>query len=153
MKRWNSLENNSGFDTDTSSNSTERSCPMLSPFVLSLISKGTPTHPRFLIGNQVLVWTGDHWSLEEEDGLLYASENDAKASCLSMTNFCQKPNSRYSCRIEIEVKSDSPPDIDALRRWLSKNARLYVNDGLSSMDGEHDSLIVAKVDFFGLVED
>lgn len=126
---------------------------MLSPFVLSIISKGSPTHPRYVIGNQVQVWTGDSWSLDEEDGLLYASKFDAKASCLSMSDFCQKPNFRFSCRIEIEVKSESPPDIDALRKWFSKNARLYVNDGLSSMNGEHDSLIVAKVDFFGLVED
>jgi len=125
---------------------------MLNPFVLSIISKGTPQHPRYLIGNQVQVWTGESWSLDEEDGLLYASEKDAKSSCMAMSDFCQKPNFRFSCRIEIELKSDSPPDIEALRKWLSKNARLYVNDGLSSMDREHDSLIVAKVDFFGLVE-
>lgn len=126
---------------------------MLNPFVLSIILKGTLQHPRFIIGNQVQVWTGDHWSLDEEDGLLYASETEAKSSCLAMTDFCQKPNHRFSCRIEFEVKADSPPDLNAIRGWLLKNARLYVNDGLSSMDGEHDSLIVAKVDFFGLEGD
>lgn len=125
---------------------------MLNPFVLSIISKGTPAHPRYLIGNQVQVWTGESWSLDEEDGLLFASEAEAKTSCLSMSDFCQKPTFRFSCRIEIEVKADSPPDINALRSWLLKNARIYVNDGLSSLDGEHDSLIVTKVDFFGLEE-
>ena len=125
---------------------------MLSPFVLSIISKCTPQHPRYLIGNQVQVWTGDHWSLDEDDGLLFASEEEAKTSCMSMSEFCQKPNHRFTCQIEFEVKADSAPDINALRGWLSKNARLYVNDGLSSLDGEHDSLIVAKVDFFGLEE-
>lgn len=125
---------------------------MLSPFVLTLIPKGTPQHPRYLIGNQVQVWTGDTWSLDEEDGLLFASEAEAKSSCMAMSEFCQKTNFRFACQIEIEVKADSPLDINALRLWLSKNARLYVNDGMSSLDGEHDSLIVAKVDFFGLEE-
>lgn len=123
---------------------------MLNPFVLSIISRGTPQHPRFVIGNQVQVWSGDCWSLDEEDGLLFASNEEVKVTCMSMSDFCQKPNFRFTCKIEFEVKTDSPPDINALRSWLSKNARLYVNDGLSTMDGEHDSLIVAKLDIFGL---
>jgi len=125
---------------------------MFNPFVLSLIPKGTPTHPRYLIGNQVQVWNGDSWSLDEEEGLLFASEAEAKNSCLVMSDFCQMTTRRFSCRIEFEVKADSPTDINSLRNWLAKNARLYVNDGMSSLDGEHDSLIVAIVDFFGLEE-
>ena len=123
---------------------------METPFVITLIPKGTPNHPRFVIGNQVQVWTGNQWSLEEDEGLLYGSESDARDACLGMAEFDGKPAYRFTCPLQIEIRSDTPPDIDALKVWLSRNARLYVNDAPNAIGVEHDSLAVVKLDFYHL---
>ena len=123
---------------------------METPFVLSLIPKGTPNHPRFVIGNQVQVWTGNEWSLDEHEGLLFGSEDDAHNACVGMAEFEGKPAFRFTCPLHIEIRCDLPPDLDDLKIWLARNARLFVNDAPNEIGVEHDGLAVVKVDFYEL---
>lgn len=123
---------------------------MNNPFVITLVSKGTPRHQRFILGNKILTWDGTDWNLDENEGLLFGSEHDARAVCEAIEDFSSKPSYRFSCPVQIEVRCDSPPDVDELRLWMSRNARLYVHDSPSSADVDHDGLALMKVDFFKL---
>ena len=103
---------------------------MPNPPVLSLIPKGCPDHPRFLIADQrQRIWTGNGWSEDENDGLLFASEKDAGQVAFEILSEAtkNKPCFKFVAPVEIEVRSDEPPDMMALMIWLMKAARLFVD--------------------------
>ena len=102
----------------------------MSKLVLSLIPKGHPDHPRFLIANQdKQFWTGDGWSHVEDHGLLFADEREiGNVASKILTSHCgDKPVFRFSVPLEIEIRSDKPPAITDVRWWLMRAVRLYVD--------------------------
>ena len=95
-----------------------------------LIPKGTPEHPRFIIANQhEQVWTGDNWSHDEDDGLLFASERDAgRVACEILTEATKgKRSFKFTSPIEVEVRADESPDLTELILWLMRASRLFVD--------------------------
>ena len=120
--------------------------------VLSLISKGCPDHTRFLIANQnKQFWTGDGWSHEEDEGLLFADETEVGDVCTEiLTKYSKdKPIFRFVAPVEIEIRSDKPPDLQAIQLWLMRAARLYVD---YQQDGLSDGTAILSIDWLKLKE-
>ena len=98
--------------------------------VLSLIARGRPEHPRYLVANQLQqFWTGDNWSHDEDEGLLFANETEVSWACTKILteHFKDKPVFRFVAPVEIEIRSDEPPDLGAIQWWLMRAAQLYVD--------------------------
>ena len=109
--------------------------------VLSLISKGYPDYPRFILANQQRqVWTGDNWSHVENDGLLFESERDAGRVAweILIDATKDKRSYRFIAPIEVEIRADQPPDLMQVMLWLMRASRLYLDyrkPGLSDATG------------------
>jgi len=120
---------------------------MPKPLVLSLIPKGQPEHPRYLVANQLQqFWTGDNWSHDEDEGLLFANETEVSwASSKILTEHAKdKPLFRFIAPVEIEIRSDEPPDFGALQCWLMHAARLYVD---YTQPGLSDGTLILSIDW------
>ena len=102
----------------------------MSRLILSLIPKGHPDHPRYLIANQNQeFWTGHGWSYAEDDGLLFADEREiGNVAAKLLTAHCgDKPVFRFTVPLEIEIRSDGRPALSDVRWWLMRAVRLYVD--------------------------
>jgi hypothetical protein len=98
--------------------------------ILSLIPKGTPENPRFLISdNNLQVFTGSGWSLNEDDGLLFIHGNDLADACnqILFESVKDKNLYRFKTEIEVSVYNDTQPNLNDLKQWLIRAARLYVD--------------------------
>ena len=125
---------------------------MENPLVLSIIPKDTPIHPRFVIGNQLAqVWTGEGWSNDEVDGLLFADESEIAEVVreLLLGAYEDKSVFRFVCPFQIEIRSDTPPDLEAVRWWLIRAARLYADSTFGNGPGD-DSLALLSIIWFDL---
>lgn len=125
---------------------------MSNPLILSLIPKGQPDHPRFLLANQHRqFWSGEDWSHDEDDGLLFANEVDAGWACAEiLTEHAKsKPVFRFVAPVEIEIRSDRRPDFRAVQLWLMRAARLYVD---YKQDGLSDGTAILSIDWLELKE-
>jgi len=120
---------------------------MSKPPVLSLIPKGSPDHPRFILANQHQeFWTGDDWSRNENDGLLLANMRDvARVTTELLTETTKgKRSFKFVAPVEVEIRGDSPPDLTALMVWLMKSARLFVD---YKVPGLSDSTAILSIDW------
>ncbi|MEO2036969.1 MAG: hypothetical protein ABGZ35_33260 [Planctomycetaceae bacterium] len=120
--------------------------------VLSLIAKGQPAHPRFLIANQnKQFWTGDGWSHEEDDGLLFADETEVGDVCTEILTEYAKHESvfRFTAPVTIEIRSEEPPDFADVQLWLMKAARLFVDCG---QPGLSDATAILSINWLELKE-
>ena len=118
---------------------------MSNPLVLSLITKGCPDHPRFLISDQLhRYWTGDEWSPDEQAGLLFQNENEAGRVCFQIlgSHFKDKPSFHFTAPVQIEVRGKNPPDLMELKLWLIRAARLYVD---YRKEGLGDGTVILKI--------
>lgn len=98
--------------------------------VLSLIPRGCPDHPRFIIADlRRGFWTGDGWSDDEHEGLIFATEREAgRVACELLSEATKNmPVYSFTAPIELEVRSNHPPDLQGLMLWLMRAARLYVD--------------------------
>lgn len=122
--------------------------------VLSVQPRGTPNHPRYLISDQLSrVWTGKDWSFNESDGLLFDGEDVAGDACreLLLDQYDTKPAFRFTAPVTIEIRSDRPPDLETVRWWLIKAARLYTVS--KHGNGPHDGLALVSINWLDLTED
>ena len=93
---------------------------MSDPHVLTVLPKGTPAHPRFVIADQLgKVWTGDDWSDDDSSGLLFADLDALGPVCreILLGQAAEKPVSRFLASIEIEVRSDKKPEWAEVAVW------------------------------------
>jgi hypothetical protein len=115
--------------------------------VLSLIPKGQPEHPRYLVANQLRqFWTGDEWSPDENHALLFANETEVAWACTEiLTEHAKdKPVFRFVAPVEIEIRSDDPTDLRSVQLWLMRAARLYVD---YKQDGLSDGTAILSIDW------
>ena len=129
---------------------------MANPLILSLIPKGCPEHPRFLIANQLCeYWTGEIWSGEEDDAVLYADEITAgRVSTELLSEHTQdKPLFRVTAPVDVEIRSDSPPDHRALQFWLMKAVRLFVDYRQCGNGPTDDGVVLLSIDWKQLEEE
>ena len=125
---------------------------MPNPLILSLIPKGCPEHPRFLIANQnKQFWIGDGWSHEEDDGLLFADEAEVADVCTEILTEYAKHESvfRFTAPVTIEIRSDQSPELADVQLWLMKAARLYVD---YQQKGLEDGTAILSINWLELKE-
>lgn len=124
---------------------------MPNPFVLTVIPKGSPQHPRFVIADQFsMVWTGDAWSPDETEGLLFADEDEVASAVreLLLGAYDDTPVVRFVAPLVVELRSHEPVDIESVRSWLMRAARLYTNTDFGN--GPDDSLALLSINWFDL---
>ena len=125
---------------------------MPNPLVLSLIPKGDPDHPRNLVANQLRqFWTGDNWSLNEQSAILFSNETEAgwASAEILIEHDKDKPLFRFVAPVEVEVRSDEPPDFEAVQLWLMRAARLYVD---YQQSGLSDGTAILSINWLELKE-
>ncbi len=125
---------------------------MSKPPVLSLIPKGSPDHPRFILANQRQeFWTGVEWSTDEDNGLLFANIKDVAQVTSELLSEATKNKRcfKFVAPVEIEVRADEPPDLTALMIWLMKAARLFTD---YRQPGLPDATTLLSVDWTELRE-
>jgi hypothetical protein len=128
---------------------------MESPIVLTVLAKGTPAHPRFMIADQFnRVWTGEAWSDDENDGLLFADLSDLGPVCreILLGQAAEKPVFRFSATIEIEVRSDRKPDWAAVAAWAIRAVQLTVDYHQNGSGPVSGGVAVLRVDWATLKE-
>lgn len=100
------------------------------PVVLSLINKGTPDHPRFLISDQFMrFYDGEAWTENEEKGLLYADSNEAckEMQRLLAVDYEGLPVRRFRAPIYLDLYAASDIPIHEVASWLVRVARLLID--------------------------
>lgn len=120
---------------------------MSKPPVLSLIPKGSPDHPRFLIANQHQeFWTGEGWSTDENDGVLFAEVKHAGRVATEILSKASQAKRcfKFTAPVEVEIRSNEPPDLTKLMIWLMKSARLFVD---YRQPGLPDAVTLLSVDW------
>lgn len=128
---------------------------MSNPHVLTVLPKGTPAHPRFMIANQLQqVWTGQTWSADEANGLLFADEDDVGLACreLLLAQAGNKPVFRFLASIEIEVHSDKKPEWAEVAFWAIRAVQLTVDYHQNGSGPISGSVAVLKIDWATLKE-
>ncbi len=100
------------------------------PIILSVHSAGTPQFPRYFISDQFKrVWTGEGWSEDERDGLLYGVPNDAcvEVQRLLMLDYVDKPVRRFRAPVYVDLFSDKELTKEQVARWLVKVSKLLID--------------------------
>jgi hypothetical protein len=128
---------------------------MSNPHVLTILPKGTPAHPRFVIANQLgKVWTGQAWSAEEANGLLFADEDVVGRVCreLLLGQAAEKPVCRFTASIEIEIRSDKKPEWAAVAFWAIRAVQLTVDYHRNGSGPVSGGVAVLRIDWATLRE-
>jgi len=129
---------------------------MSDPLILSLIPKGSPEHPRFLIANQLCeYWTGAEWSHDEDHALLFVDEATAGCARTALLAVYDHDKSvfRVTAPVEIEIRSNSAPDLRALQLWLMQAARLYVDYRQCGNGPTDDGVVLMSIDWKRLLRE
>ena len=127
---------------------------MSDPLILSLISKGSPTHKRFLIANQFQeVFTGSGWSFDEDDGLLFSKNEEIGLVCSKLLKESTEGKNVYKfiSQVEVEIRSDTVPCILDLQFYLMQAARLYLD--YQKCSPVEDGVILLSIDWTKLEEE
>jgi hypothetical protein len=111
------------------------------PIILSVHRAGTPQFPRYFISDQYKrVWTGEGWSDDERDGLLYGDSPEAcnEVHRLLMLEYMEKPMRRFRAPVYLDLFSDKPLTKTEIARWLAKVSRLLIDSpehGIGPVEG------------------
>ena len=86
--------------------------------------------------------------------MLYADEVTAgRVSTELLSEHAQdKPVFRFSAPVEVEIRSDQPPDHRALQLWLMQAARLYVDYRQCGNGPTKDGVVLLSIDWTQLRE-
>lgn len=121
---------------------------MSKPVVLSLVARGTPEFPRYLIGNQFgQVWTGEGWSPDEDEGLLYGNNGEAakEVQRLLLTDYADKPVRRFRAPIYLDLFAEAAVSEHDLKAWLVRVARLLMDTPVHGNGPIEDTLGLCRV--------
>lgn len=100
------------------------------PIVLSVHRAGTPEFPRYFISDQFMrVWTGERWSGDPHDGLLFSDSNEAcmEVQRLLMLDYMDKPVRRFRAPVYLDLFTDKELTKDEITRWLVKVSKLLID--------------------------
>ena len=128
---------------------------MPDPPILSVIPKGTPAHPRYVLSDQRhQVWTGSGWSPDQNAGLLFVSERELGQVVrdIVLEQCSDKPAFVFTAPVKIEVRSDEPPDLVELKLWLMRAARLYLNNYECGNGPVSESVVLLSIDWLNLTK-
>jgi hypothetical protein len=123
--------------------------------ILTTLTKGTSSHPRFVIADQFgRVWTGKAWSGDENDGRLFADWNDLGDECrdILLAQAAAKPVFRFAASIEMEIRGDRKPDLIDLIVWTIRAVRLSVDYRQHGTGPASESVATLRIDWGTLKE-
>lgn len=121
--------------------------------IVSAIPKGTPSHPRYILSNQIgLFWDGKEWG-EEKSAMLYTDFNEVGRVCSELLEqqMTGKPVRHFVVPCGIKVCGDTEIDVEQMRLWLMKAARLYVDLKYGPGPGD-DTVAFLSIDWLDLEE-
>jgi len=127
---------------------------MPDPPIISVVPKGTPDHPRYLISDQRhQVWDGTDWNDDENAGLLFACEREVGQVVrdLLLEQCCDKPSFVFTAPVKIEVRSNEPPDLVDLKLWLMRAVRLYTDSRLGN-GPSNGSVVLISINWLDLTK-
>jgi hypothetical protein len=109
-----------------------------------------------MVGDQFnRMWTGEDWTLEESEGLMYANSNEAciQVQKLLMLEYMQLPHKRYRAPVYIDLFCDhAVPEIE-IKRWLHKVAKLLIDSPThGNGPGPEGSLGLCRIEWSELEE-
>jgi hypothetical protein len=113
------------------------------PIILPVIPAGTPLAPRYRIGSSDhRYWTGQHWSENEQDGLLYANSNDAyiEVQRLLMLQYIDRKHKRFRAPVDLDLWCDDEVPRDQLIRWLVRVSKLFLCCDQFGLGSQPDAL-------------
>lgn len=100
------------------------------PVILSVHRRGLPEFERFVISDQFLrVWTGNGWSLDQNDAELFADRNKAVWTVrqLLMIDFEGKPVHRFRAPVYLDLYADERISVRDVQAWLIKVSKLLID--------------------------
>lgn len=98
--------------------------------ILSVHRAGSPQFPRYFISDQFnRVWTGEGWSDNERDGLLYGDSPEAcrEVQRLLQLEYMDKPMRKFFAPVYLDLYADEPLPTVQIVRWLAKASRLLID--------------------------
>ncbi|HMP57722.1 MAG TPA: hypothetical protein PKD86_00090 [Gemmatales bacterium] len=98
--------------------------------ILSVHRAGSPQFPRYFISDQFnRVWTGDGWSEDERNGLLYGDSPEAciEVQRLLQLEYMDKPMRRFRAPVYLDLFADESLPTVQIVRWLAKASRLLID--------------------------
>ena len=118
------------------------------PLILSVLTIGTPEHPRYVISDQYLrFWEGDGWTEQKNqfDAQLFSCQQSAlhKVHDLLLATHSNLPVRHYSAPLRIDLYSQKPISIRDLQAWLLKSTKIIVdttNHGNGPIDGSYGAV-------------
>ncbi len=118
------------------------------PLILSVLTIGTPEHPRYVISDQYLrFWEGDGWTAQKDQSgaQLFGSQQSAlhKVHDLLVAIHDHFPVRHYSAPLRIDLYSQKPISIRDLQAWLLKSTKIIVdttNHGNGPIDGSYGAV-------------
>jgi hypothetical protein len=128
---------------------------MSDPRILTALAKGTSTHPRFMIADQFgRVWTGQAWSDDENNGLLFADLNELGSACreILLGQAAEKPVFRFLASMEVEIRSDKKPAWIDVAVWGIRAVRLSVDYHQHGSGPVSRSVAIVRIDWGTLRE-
>ncbi|MFM8496487.1 MAG: hypothetical protein ACKOEM_13330 [Planctomycetia bacterium] len=126
--------------------------------ILSVLTAGTPEHPRFVIADQYLrYWTGERGWSEQQDlpaARLFATTQEAlqMIHTLLVIRHCDLPKKTYTVPVTIELYSPEQVSERDLQQWLMRVSKLILDTprhGNGPVAGSYGSV---RIDFSQLKE-
>jgi hypothetical protein len=114
--------------------------------------RGTEEHPRFVIVSQDggKYWNGSAWG-DEKESRLYEDINEVAwlARAIHIMPFNDLDSTHYVVPLLVEVKSETPINMEVLTDWLISHAHVNV-DYTEEEHGPKGSCVLLVVDWGGL---
>ena len=110
------------------------------PKTMICVRLGTPYAPRLCIkDDDQNYWSTAGWTKDPEKAELFVSTQEAGERLRELT-MTQVPGklSTFDTKLVLEVKSNKPLNLDNLKDWLGKNAKLY-------FDTDAEVMVIVKI--------
>jgi hypothetical protein len=125
--------------------------------VLSIHLRGTPDFPRWVISDQFLrYFEGDNWSAQHDErkAQIFASSSHAchVVRDILVAEHQELPVRCFRAPVVIHLFSDAEISIHALKEWLSKTARLLIDNPTHGNGPVEGSLGTVEIRWDGLEE-
>jgi hypothetical protein len=126
-------------------------------FTMKIEWTGPEEHKRFLItrGDDRHYWTGDAWTPNAKDALLFATHQEAcrEFQKLADEQFTGQPVRRFTLLATVTVRGDQQYTVDELKEYLSAVCSLSMNTTVRGYGPMPDSYAVVELPWDELQEE
>ena len=128
---------------------------MSDPTIISVVPKGTPTIPATSSAiSDIESGTGQIGTTTKTAGLLFADERELGQAVrdLLLRQCGDKPTFVFTAPVQIEVRSNEPPDLSHLKLWLIRAARLYMDRAHSERAAERHAMVLLSINWLDMTK-